>query len=74
MQTIVIKNRSMIASIKGKGGDRREEVDFGKLRGDGYVHHVAASGGKGKSLTPKKGPDTDFEKERVDSEQDMSPW
>ena len=35
---------------------------------------MAASGGKGKSLTPKKGPDTDFEKERVDSEQDMSPW
>lgn len=33
---------------------------------------MSASGGKGKSLTPKKGPDRDFEKERVDSEQDMS--
>ena len=42
--------------------------------GYGYVHHVAASGGKGKSLIPKNGPDRDFEKERVDSEQDMSPW
>ena len=25
---------------KGTGGDRREEVDFGKLRGDGYVHYL----------------------------------